>query len=68
MSIPEQDVPAHHVILDQQEVSVLYQRETEALRNKGKAVEPELRQVKGEENQSESPLFIKKEDQLYLVK
>lgn len=63
MSIFEQDVPAHHFLLHQQEISVL-ERETKSLKTKGRA-ELELKQGE-EENQSEPPPFVKKEDNVVL--
>ncbi|KAK5619653.1 hypothetical protein CRENBAI_010291, partial [Crenichthys baileyi] len=61
MSI-KQDVPAHHFILNQKEISVLDQRETESLKTRGTAEEPELTQVKDEEYGSEPMEIMKKED------
>ncbi|KAM4739849.1 uncharacterized protein FYW61_004153 [Anableps anableps] len=56
----------HHSILNQQDISVLDQRETESLKTKGKADKPELTQVKEDEYKSEYLQFIKKEDHIVL--
>ncbi|KAK5612789.1 hypothetical protein CRENBAI_007159 [Crenichthys baileyi] len=62
MSFIKQDVPAHHFILNLKEISVLDQRETESLKTRGTAEEPELTQLKEEEFGSEPLQIVKKED------
>lgn len=57
MSVIKQDVASHYFVLNQQEISVLDQRETE---------EPELRQVKEEEYGSEPLPNVKKDENIVL--
>ncbi|XP_014834715.1 PREDICTED: zinc finger protein 33B-like, partial [Poecilia mexicana] len=61
MSVIRQDVAAHYFVLNQQEISVLDQREAESLKTERRAEEPELRQVKEEEYGSEPLINVKKD-------
>lgn len=63
MSFLEQDVLAHHVPLDQQEISVL-ERGTKSLKTSWRAEEPELRQPEEEDNESKPPQFVRKESKV----
>ncbi|KAM4738920.1 uncharacterized protein FYW61_003572 [Anableps anableps] len=63
MPVTKQDDLAHYV-LNQQEIPALDQRETESLKAKGRAEEPELKQVKEEEHGSGPLLNVMEEDHI----